>query len=133
MPSRPSASGSRTSSGSKPATPTSSRPAGSSGSGPAAPVYTVIRVPRTFVPSEAYAIAAGFRAEAGRVRGTAQQLRTTGNNLDSTWEGNSKNNFFAQFRPEPGNVESYAAWLEEKARNIECMTVTVWESVTVRR
>jgi len=104
-----------------------------SSAGSAGPTYVTIRVPRTFVPSEAYAIAAGFRAEAARVRGLSQQLSGIGGTLDSSWEGNAKNRFFGIFRPEPGNTESYAAWLDAQARNIERMTVTVWETQVVRR
>jgi uncharacterized protein YukE len=91
----------------------------------------VIRVPRTFVPGEAHSIAAGFRAQAGRARDLARQLRDVGGTLNTWWEGNAKNVFFSTFSSEPGNLESYASWLEDKARNIEGMTVTVWETKVV--
>ena len=91
----------------------------------------VIRVPRTFVPGEAHSIAAGFRSQAARVRDQARQLRNVGGTLDTTWEGNAKNAFFSSFSSEPGNLESYASWLEDRARQIEGMTVTVWEQKTV--
>jgi len=94
--------------------------------------WVTVRVPRTFVPGEAYAIAAGFRTEANRARALATQLREVGGGLESTWEGNAKNTFMNDFRPEPGNVESYAAWLEAQAQSIEHMTVTVWESKLIR-
>jgi uncharacterized protein YukE len=92
----------------------------------------VIRVPRTFVPGEAHSIAAGFRSQAGRVRDLARQLRDVGGTLNTWWEGNAKNVFFSSFSSEPGNLENYASWLEDRARNIEGMTVTVWESKVVR-
>jgi uncharacterized protein YukE len=91
----------------------------------------VIRVPRTFVPGEAHSIAAGFRSQAGRVRDLARQLRDVGGTLDTWWEGNAKNAFFGSFSSEPGNLDSYAAWLEDRAREIEGMTVTVWDTKVV--
>jgi uncharacterized protein YukE len=91
----------------------------------------VISVPRTFVPQEAHSIAAGFRLQAGRMRDLARQLRDVGGNLNTWWEGNSKNNFFSSFSSEPGNLESYASWLDDQARYIEGMTVTVWESKVI--
>jgi uncharacterized protein YukE len=91
----------------------------------------VIRVPKTFVPGEAHAIAAGFRAQAGKARDLARQLRAVGGTLNTWWEGNAKNVFFSTFNSEPGNLDSYASWLEDKARIIEHMTVTIWESKTV--
>ena len=91
----------------------------------------VIRVPRTYVPPEAYSIAAGFRSQAARVRDQAQQLRNVGGTLDTTWQGNAKNAFFSSFSSEPGNLESYASWLEDRARQIEGMTVTVWDTKVV--
>jgi uncharacterized protein YukE len=91
----------------------------------------VIRVPRTFVPGEAHSIAAGFRSQAARVRDLAQQLRNVGGTLDTTWEGNAKNTFISSFSSQPGNLESYASWLEDQARQIEGMTVTVWDNKVV--
>ncbi len=91
----------------------------------------VIWVPRTFVPGEAHSIAAGFRSQAGRARDLARQLRDVGGTLNTWWEGNAKNNFFSTFSSQPGNLDSYASWLETQARTIESMTVTVWESRVV--
>ena len=90
-----------------------------------------IRLPRTFVPSEAHAIAASFRSQAAHIRDLARQLRDVKGSLDISWEGNSKNIFSSDFAPEPGNMDCYAAWLEDRARAIECMTVTIWETITV--
>lgn len=88
----------------------------------------LIRVPRTFVPKEAKIIASKFRQEANNIRSLANQLRNVQRTLNSTWEGKSKNNFMAEFNSEPSNLESYARWLDDQARNIESMTVTVWET-----
>lgn len=84
------------------------------------------------VPREAHSIAAGFRSQAGRMRDLARQLRDTGGTLNTWWEGNAKNVFFSSFNSEPGNLESYASWLDDRARNIEDMKVTVWEYKVVR-
>lgn len=61
----------------------------------------------------------------------ASRLRGVQGTLDSSWQGNSKNNFMSNFCSEPGNAESYASWLESRASEIENMTVTVWEEITV--
>lgn len=82
---------------------------------------------RTFVPSEAHNIAARFRAAASRLRGLAAELRSIGGVLDATWEGNSKNRFSDAYGVEPGKMDEFAGWLEDRARHIETITVTVWE------
>ncbi len=89
------------------------------------------RVKRTFIPPEAPRIAAEFRKSANEVRMQAGRLRGVQGTLDSTWQGNSKNVFMGNFSSEPGNVESYASWLESKASEIENMTVTIWEDIFV--
>jgi len=89
------------------------------------------RVKKTFVPPEAPRIAAEFRKSANEVRIQASRLRGVQGTLDSTWQGNSKNVFMSGFSGEPGNVESYACWLESKANEIENMTVTIWEEINV--
>lgn len=91
-----------------------------------------IRVPRTFVPPEAHKIAADFRRAARESRQLASQLRSVGGTLNSTWEGNSKNQFMGEFNPEPGNLDSYASYLEQCARNIEHIKVTIWEEKEVK-
>lgn len=90
-----------------------------------------IRVPRTFTPPEAYAIAAQFQAQAKHVRDLANQLRKVKTTLDATWEGNSKNRFSSGYEPEISKMDSFADWLEEMANQIERIKVTVWEEVTV--
>ena len=90
-----------------------------------------IRVPRTFIPPEAHSIANNFRQTASEVRRLAGQLNEIGNTLNATWEGRSKNNFMGEFNPEPGNLNSFADYLESCAQNVERMTVTVWEEKEV--
>jgi uncharacterized protein YukE len=89
------------------------------------------KVKRTIIPPEAPRIAAEFRKSATEVRMQASRLRGVQGTLDSTWQGNSKNNFMSNFCSEPGNAESYASWLESKASEIENMTVVIWEDVFV--
>lgn len=91
-----------------------------------------IRVPKTFVPKEAYVIAGNFRRAAGEARSLASQLQSVGNSLNSSWEGNSKNQFMQEFQSEPGNLLDYANYLEQCARTIERMTVTVWEEKEIK-
>lgn len=87
-----------------------------------------VRVPETFVPKEAHAMAANFRAKASEVRNLANQLRQVGSTLQSTWEGNSKNNFMGSFQPAPSELDTYAQWLEEKARQLDNFKVTIWHT-----
>ena len=91
-----------------------------------------IRVPKTFVPKEAHAIAGNFRRAAGEARTLAAQLGRLGNHFNTTWEGNSKNNFMGDFSPEPGNLYEYANYLERCANDIERTTVTIWEEKEVK-
>lgn len=90
-----------------------------------------IRIKKTFVPPEAYGIAAQFQAQANRVRDLASQLRKVKSTLDATWEGNSKNRFSSGYEPEVSKMDNFADWLEDKANQIERITVTVWEEVRV--
>jgi uncharacterized protein YukE len=83
---------------------------------------------RSIIPDEAPGIAASLRSAAAKVRGLSQDLRQTGAELEGNWEGNSKIRFMDTFQSEPGDLESYAAWLESTASRIESMKVTVWES-----
>lgn len=87
--------------------------------------------PRTFVPPEAAPIAARFRAAASQVRALRSQLSTIRSSLDENWEGNSKIRFFSEFSGLPNDLESQASWLDDRARQIESMTVTIWETVWV--
>ena len=82
------------------------------------------------VPPEAHEIAASFRAAAEKIRQLSSTLRSTGAALDGVWEGNAKNRFMEAYQPQPGNLESYAAWLESTARQIESIEVTTWETYT---
>ena len=86
-----------------------------------------IRVSRSFVPPEAHRIAASFDNAAREADRLAGQLSNVSNTLETTWEGNSKNNFMADFRSEPGNLHSYAAYLRKCAQQIREIRVTVWE------
>jgi WXG100 family type VII secretion target len=84
----------------------------------------------SLVPPEAMEIAASFRAAAEKIRQLSSTLRTTGTALDTMWEGNSKQHFMDAYNPQPGNLESYAMWLESTADQIESITVTTEETYT---
>ena len=88
-----------------------------------------VRVAYTFVPPEAHHIANDFRAQARQVRDAAQKLRSSGGTLNNSWEGRSHDLFMGQFNPQPGNLESYASWLDNRASYIETIRVTEyrWE------
>ncbi len=91
-----------------------------------------VRRSRTFVPAEAQAIAARWRGLATEIRDTAERLRSVGASLDSTWEGNSKQRFMAEFDAVPGNVAGCADLLESLATQVESITVTEWDIVMER-
>ena len=93
--------------------------------------YKDIQTSESIVPSEAHSIAASFRREAQRVRDLAANHRSIKGTLDSTWEGNSKNRFSGDFDPQISQLDNYAGTLEEKARQIENIHVTVWKTVRV--
>jgi len=88
----------------------------------------IIRVPKTFVPKEARSISAIFRKAAKEVRAQAAQLKSISNNLNATWQGNSKNRFMSEINPEQSKLLDYASYLEQCARTIEQMKVTTWET-----
>jgi len=87
----------------------------------------LIRVPKSIHPPEAKEIAASFRRSASEVRNLAVQVQAIGNQLNATWEGKSKVRFMGDFSPEPGNLNSYADYLENCARKIESIEVIIWE------
>ncbi len=91
-----------------------------------------ILVPETIVPPEAYGIAAAFRSEARRVRELAAQNRSTKGTLDGTWQGNSKIRFSGDFEPRITDLDNYANSLEDKARQIENIRVTIWKTQFVK-
>ena len=78
-----------------------------------------VRVEHWFIPKEAHTIADKVRAQARAIRKQANALRKAKNTLDGSWEGNSKSNFMQKFDPTPGNLNSYASWLEQAAKKIE--------------
>ena len=91
-----------------------------------------VRRSRTFVPAEAYAIAARWRGLAKEIREIARGLRSLGASLKATWEGNAEQRFMAEFDAVPGNVTGCAELLESLASQVESITVTEWETVMER-
>ena len=77
------------------------------------------RVEHWFVPNEAHTIAGQFRAQAGAIRDQANALGKAKGTLNDSWEGIAKNKFMVLFDPMPGNLGSYASWLEQAANKIE--------------
>lgn len=95
------------------------------------PTSKEILVPVTIVPPEAHAIAESFRKEANRVRELASQSRKIKGTLDGSWQGISKNKFSIDFDPKISQLDNYANSLEEKARQIENIHVTVMRKKTI--
>ena len=88
------------------------------------PLQKEIKKTEEIVPPEAHSIAAAFRREAQRVRELAEQQRGVQGTLEWTWLGNSKNRFSVEFNPEIGRLDDYAKMLDQKAQEIEKITVT---------
>jgi WXG100 family type VII secretion target len=86
--------------------------------------------PISISPPEAVEIAASFRTAAEKIRQLSAELRSMGAAIDSMWEGNAKNRFMDAYQSQPGDLESYAAWLDNAARQIEAIRVTTWETIT---
>ena len=84
---------------------------------------------RTITPDQAPAVAGELRLIAGRARELAGQLRSISGDMDATWQGRSQIRFLMDFGGEPGNGASAASWVEDRARFVAVMTVTVWETV----
>lgn len=88
---------------------------------------TRVRVEKWFTPKEAHTIASQFRTQARVIREQANALRKERSTLDSSWEGNSRNNFMQLLDPVPGNLESFAQWLESQANKIENLKALKYE------
>ena len=86
-------------------------------------------VKRRIVPPQAPEVAARFRQVADRVDGLGGELERVGGNLEPTWEGNSKNKFFANYSPVPGQIRSLADMLRQLANEIERITIEIEETV----
>ena len=84
---------------------------------------------RTIYPKEGQIIASFIDKKAGEVEEYAVRLERIKGELDSTWEGNAKNEFMAEYENLPGTVRSYAESLRARARKIRQITVT--ETYTV--
>ncbi len=87
-------------------------------------------VKRTIRPPEVAGIASRFRNAANEIAGLAAKLEGVGRQLEPTWEGNSKDRFFADFAPTPSQVKNCADTLNRLAGEIENITVEidVWEN-----
>ncbi len=88
-----------------------------------------MKIARTFIPSEAHAIAGQFRIVAKQLRASSSNLNSLGAILDNEWSGHSKELFFDQFRNQPSAVNAIADWLIDRAQYIENIHVTVWEEI----
>ena len=82
-------------------------------------------VKRTIRPPEVAGIASHFRSAANQIYYLAANLEGVALRLEPTWEGNSKDRFFADFTPTPGQVRNCADTLNRLAGEIENITVEI--------
>jgi hypothetical protein len=87
------------------------------------------RVPRTFVPPEAKAIAEELRSIAAETRAMGAKLGLGAKPLDELLEGLFDQSAFQGLQPIAQNTGALAEWVEAQARRIETTQVTVWEDV----
>lgn len=78
---------------------------------------------RRIKPTEAGEIASRFRSAANRVSELAARLERAANELDPTWEGNSRDYFFADYAPTPTQLKTCAETLNRLATEIDSITV----------
>jgi WXG100 family type VII secretion target len=82
-------------------------------------------IKKRIVPPEASAYAAQFRKAAREVADLVAQLERTAGALENNWEGNSKNKFYANFAPTPGQLRSVVETLDRLAGEVERITVEI--------
>jgi len=82
-------------------------------------------VKRTIRPPEVAGIASHFRSAANQVYDLAARLERVARQLEPTWEGNSKDRFFADFTPTPSQVRNCGDTLNRLASEIENITVEI--------
>ena len=86
-----------------------------------------ILVPRTFIPKEAESIASRFAKIASDLDAIANQVNGIAGSLENSWEGKSKNKFFADFNGAPANLRAVADYCRDCRNRIKNMSVTVME------
>jgi uncharacterized protein YukE len=87
-----------------------------------------VRDAKRLSPDQELGIGARWRAIAGQIREAAQEGRALGSSLDGAWEGNAKEKYFDNYRPEMGNTDSCLGNLEDMANRIGATSVTIWET-----
>lgn len=86
-------------------------------------IRKVIR--KRIIPPQAPAVAAHFRSAANKIYDLAAQIESVARQLEPTWEGNSKNRFFADFAPTPNQVKNSADTLSRLAAEVEHIIVEI--------
>ena len=76
-------------------------------------------------PSEAKAIASKVNRLSQDVEEISRQVKQSGQELDRTWYGRAKTNFFSRFGLIPGKISRLSNDLSSKARRIQVMTIIV--------
>lgn len=82
-------------------------------------------------PSEAKAIASQVSRLSQDVDEISRQFKQTRKELDQTWHGRAKNNFFSRFGLVPGKLDRLSNQLNMKAKRIQVVTfmITVLEKI----
>lgn len=83
------------------------------------------KVPKTIQPAEAKAIASEVNRLAQNVHDISRQVKQAGRELDRTWYGKAKTNFFSRFALVPGKINRLSRSLKGKARQLRVLTIVI--------
>lgn len=76
-------------------------------------------------PPEAKAIASQVSRLAQEVQEISRQVKKAGQELDRTWYGRAKTNFFSRFGQVPGKIARLSSRLKSKASRIRVLTIVI--------
>ena len=95
------------------------------------PYPITVRRAKEISPSEAHEIAHRLRSAAESLSALVPDLHRSENDLEMTWQGQSKNRFDDAAGSPARRLEFLAAELRQLAGAVESIQVTIWEEETV--
>ena len=95
------------------------------------PYPITVRRAREIAPPEAHEIAHRLYAAAASLSSLVPDLHRSENDMEMTWQGQSKNRFDDAASSPARRLEFLAAELRQLAGAVESIQVTIWEVETV--
>lgn len=83
------------------------------------------KILKTIHPEEAQAISAKVNKLADDVQSISHELKQTAQELDSTWYGRAKINFFSRFGRIPNKVSRLSSNFKTKALQLKAISIVV--------